>query len=89
LVECWLPYGKTEVHVSVALRNLLATVEPAKSEARLDPRSVLIEALQSPMGSQRIDEVVKTGTQCTVAVDGTLNPRLAATRGWRPPSSRR
>jgi nickel-dependent lactate racemase len=78
LVECWLPYGKTEVHVSVALRNLLATVEPAKSEARLDPRSVLLEALQSPIGSQRIDEVVKTGTRCALAVDGTLNPRLAA-----------
>jgi nickel-dependent lactate racemase len=78
LVECWLPYGKTEVHVSVALRNLLATVEPAKSEARSDPRSVLLEALQSPIGSQRIDEVVKPGTRCALAVDGTLNPRLVA-----------
>jgi len=32
LVECWLPYGRTEVHVSVPLRNLIGMVEPKETQ---------------------------------------------------------
>jgi nickel-dependent lactate racemase len=77
MVECWLPYGKTEVHISVPLRNLLGTVEPGKPKTITNPQDVLIEALQNPIGSPRIDDLLGPGVQCLIAIDGTLQYSLA------------
>jgi nickel-dependent lactate racemase len=77
MVECWLPYGKTEVHISVSLRNLLGTVEPEKPRVMTNPRNVFLEALQDPIGSPRIDELLSSEMKCLIAVDGTLQHSIA------------
>lgn len=78
MVECWLPYGKTDVYVSVPLRNLLGTVEPVKGQPSLDPRRTIIESLDEPIESKRLEDLAKPGARIAVAIDGTMAPPLAA-----------
>ena len=77
MVECWLPYGKTEVYVSVPLRNLLGTVEPVKEQPSPDPRRTIIESLREPIESKRLEDLAKPGARIAVAIDGTMAPLLA------------
>jgi len=77
MVECWLPYGKTEIYVSVPLRNLLGTVEPVKGQPSPDPRRTIIESLHEPIESKRLEDLAKPGARIAVAIDGTMAPLLA------------
>lgn len=43
MVEVWLPYGKTEVHISVPLKNLMGTLEPIKKEPTVSNRETVRE----------------------------------------------
>ncbi len=73
MVECWLPYGNTEVYVTVDIKDLLSTAEPVKQEPQLPAREILNKALSEPRG-KRLEELV--GPDCTVAiaVEGTTAP---------------
>jgi nickel-dependent lactate racemase len=78
MVEVWLPYGKTEVHISVPLRNLLGTVEPDKGQPSANPFETITESLRNPIESKTISELVKPRAKVAIAIDGTLSPGLAA-----------
>lgn len=77
MVEVWLPYGRTEVNVSVPLRNLLGTVEPEKGHPLLNPREAIVKSLQDPIGSEAIEDIAKPGDSIVIAIDGTMAPSLA------------
>ncbi len=77
MVEVWLPYGKTEVHVSVPLRNLLGTAEPERGHPLLDPREAIVKSLQDPIESEALGDIAKPGKGIAVAIDGTMAPSLA------------
>lgn len=77
MVECWLPYGKTEVYVGVPLRNLIGTVEPDKGQPSPDPKKTILESLQSPIESRALGDLAKIGAKVAVAIDGTMTPFLA------------
>jgi len=78
MVEVWLPYGKTEVHISVPLRNLLGTMEPDKGQPSANPFETITESLRNPIESKTIGELVKPRAKVAIAIDGTLSPGLAA-----------
>lgn len=77
MVEVWLPYGRTEVNVSVPLRNLLGTAEPEKGNPLLNPREAIVKSLQDPIGSEAIEEIAKPGDSIVMAIDGTMAPSTA------------
>jgi nickel-dependent lactate racemase len=74
LVECWLPYGNTEVYVTIDMKDLLSVAEPTRQEPLLPPKEVVSNALSEPRGSKKLEELV--GLDCTVAiaVEGTTRP---------------
>lgn len=76
MVECWLPYGNTEVHISVPIRNLLGTIEPRDGQPVLDPREAILRSLQEPIGSKSVTELAVPRSKVAVAIDGTMSPRL-------------
>jgi nickel-dependent lactate racemase len=78
MVEIWLPYGKTEVHVSVPLRYLAGTIEPSKLELPENPFEVVTSALGSPVGSGEIQDLVKGKNKVAIALDGTMAPFAAS-----------
>ncbi len=77
MVECWLPYGTTEVYVTVDMRDLLNIAEPVRQEPQLNAREIVNRTLADPRGSKRLEELV--GPDCTVsiAVEGTTMPANA------------
>ena len=78
MVEIWLPYGKTEVHVSVPLRYLAGTIEPSELELPENPFEVVTSALGNPLGSGNIQDLVKGRNKVAIALDGTLAPYTAS-----------
>ena len=78
MVECWLPYGKGEVHVSVPLRNLLGTVEPDAGQPVLNPRETILNSIRDPVVSGKLSDIVKPGAKVSVAIDGSMTSKLAA-----------
>ncbi len=77
MVECWLPYGDTEVHVTVDMKDLLSIAEPVRQDAQAPVKEIVARALAEPRGSKKLEELV--GPDCTVAiaVEGTTSPASA------------
>ena len=71
MVECWLPYGNTEVHVSVPIRNLLGIVE-VEVEAVKEPEKEIIQAIQNPQSTNTLTNMVRRGEKIAVALEGDL-----------------
>jgi nickel-dependent lactate racemase len=78
MVEVWLPYGKTEVHVSVPLRYLAGTIEPAEMVQPENPFEVITSALSNPIGSGDLQGLVNRRNKVAVAIDGTITPFAAS-----------
>ncbi len=78
MVEIWLPYGKTEVHISVPLRYLAGTIEPAELELPENPFEVVTSALGNPVESREIQDLVKGKRNVAIALDGTMAPFTAS-----------
>jgi nickel-dependent lactate racemase len=74
MVECWLPYGHTEVYVTIDIRELLSVAEPARQEPQLHPKEVVSKALLEPRGSKKLEELVGPGCTVAIAVEGTTRP---------------
>ncbi len=79
MVECWLPYGKTEVYLSVDMNHLLGTVKPQDVEPETPLMQIILDALAEPAGSRSLDELVGTESTVAIAVEGTTTPQIAST----------
>jgi len=71
MVECWLPYGKTEVHISVPLKSLMGIAE-IKAEAAPEPEKEIAASIQNPIDSKRPVELAPKGKRVALALDGDL-----------------
>jgi nickel-dependent lactate racemase len=78
MVECWLPYGKTEVHISVPLRYLMGTIEPASNNIVDNPFQSIADSIQKPIGTPTLNEQVKSYSKISIAIDGTIHYHLLA-----------
>lgn len=71
MVECWLPYGKTEVHITVPIRNLLGIAEVEAVIAE-EPENEIINSIQEPIGPRGLTDLGSKGKRVAVALDGEL-----------------
>jgi len=69
LVELWIPYGDVEVSVRVSEENLAWLADPGRAEQK-DASEVVRAALSTPLGSQALGDLVKSGSRVAIAVDG-------------------
>ncbi|MEM3737157.1 MAG: nickel-dependent lactate racemase [Candidatus Bathyarchaeia archaeon] len=77
MVEVWLPYGKTEICLTISAENFLGTIEPQLKPAAPDPEAEIKYALENPKGSPRLREIVRSGGKVAVVVDSTTNMHLS------------
>jgi nickel-dependent lactate racemase len=77
LVECWLPYGNTEVYVTVDIRDLLSIAEPVRQEPQAQPYEIISKTLAEPRGAKKLEELVGSGCTVAIAVEGTTFPANA------------
>ncbi|MFH1327940.1 MAG: nickel-dependent lactate racemase [Candidatus Bathyarchaeota archaeon] len=69
MVEIWLPYGSTEVCVTVPPENFLGTVEPKNKPETSNPDEEIKYALEHPINSPRLGELVKPGMKVAIVVE--------------------
>ncbi len=78
MVDCWLPYGETEVYVSVDMDNLIEILDPRTEQEPRQTEEEIAHALDEPSGAATLDEQVKPNCRVAVAVDGSMTPTLAS-----------
>jgi len=69
MVDVWLPYGKTEVCARIPARNYLGNIEPKEQLGVKDARAEIERALNEPIGTKRLSEMVKQGDKAAIVVD--------------------
>lgn len=78
MVDCWLPYGETEVYASVDMDNLIETLDPRTGHESGRASEEIARALDEPSGAATLDELVKPDCRVAIAVDGSMTPGLAS-----------
>ena len=73
MVDCWLPYGETEVYVSVEMDYLLGIAKPSNVEPEKSPSEIIVDALAEPIGS-RLEELLGRQTTVAIAVENYSSP---------------
>jgi nickel-dependent lactate racemase len=73
MVDCWLPYGETEVYVSVEMEQLLGIAEPNNINAEKPSSEILSKAFAEPIG-KKLEELLTKQTTVAIAVDNYANP---------------
>jgi len=69
LVDVWVPYGKTEICARIPTRNYLGNIEPKEKQGVKDPKTEVARALNEPIGTKRLGELVKPGNKITIVVN--------------------
>ncbi len=77
MVDCWLPYGDTEVYVSVELESLLGIAEMKQVEPEKTSVELITDALMEPSG-KTLEELIQPGVDVAIAVDIYSNPQAVA-----------
>ena len=83
MVDVWLPYGKTEVCARIPARNLLGTIEAKEKPGAPDVKAEILRALNEPIGSKPLSEIVKPDHKIAIVVDDMTRP--APTSQMLPP----
>ncbi|MCJ7730956.1 lactate racemase domain-containing protein, partial [Candidatus Bathyarchaeota archaeon] len=73
MVDCWLPYGDTEVYVSVELESLIGIADLKQVEPEKTAVELITDALMEPYGKP-LEELVDPGVDVAIAVDIYSNP---------------
>src|SRR3972149_4700216 len=77
MVEIWLPYGASEVHVSIPIRDLSGVVEPAQSQPAQDPKGEVADSIRNPIGGIKLSDALTSTSTVALAVDSLIEPSLA------------
>jgi nickel-dependent lactate racemase len=74
MVDAWLPYGKSQVCVRIPTRNFLGSIQPKEKPGVSNPRAEIERALKEPLGSKKLDEIVKPESRVAIVVDDITRP---------------
>ena len=76
MVDVWLPYGNTEVCLTVPTKNFLGKVEPNDKRGMETPQLEIERALMEPFGTKRLSEI-STGEKVSIVVNSVKDSVLA------------
>ncbi len=74
MVDCWLPYGETEVYVSVEMEQLLGIAAPMVIAPEKTASEILSDAFMEPVG-EKLEDLLGQETTVAVAVDIYSSPQ--------------
>ena len=64
-----LPYGKQHISFNVPDENLVGVLWPSAIEACSNPHQEIERALDHPLGTQRVEQIVSAGEKVLILVD--------------------
>ncbi|MCK4477465.1 nickel-dependent lactate racemase [Candidatus Bathyarchaeota archaeon] len=74
MVDVWLPYDKTEVCARIPTRNFLGAIEPKEKPGVPDAKAEILRALNEPIGSRPLNEIIEQGSRVAIVVDDVTRP---------------
>ncbi|MEM0216681.1 MAG: nickel-dependent lactate racemase [Candidatus Bathyarchaeia archaeon] len=74
MVDVWLPFGKTEVCLTIPARNFLGLIEPKEKVGVQDPIVEVKRALNEPIGAKKIHEIADPRSKVAIVVDDATRP---------------
>jgi nickel-dependent lactate racemase len=77
LVECWLPYGDTEVYLTVNIRDLLGIAEPINIEPHASPRELITNSFSNLKSPKKLEDLLNPDSDVCIVVDGATNSKAA------------
>ncbi len=77
MADHWLPYGETQVYVSVDVANLVGVAEPTYPQPSRSPTQVLHDAMANPSGPP-LDELAGAAGKACIALDIYSHPSALA-----------
>lgn len=69
-----LPFGNTTVSLDIPETHPVETVFPNETSALTDPETVILRALQAPIGRERLEKIVQPGDKVSIIVSDTTRP---------------
>lgn len=72
--QIWLPYGKEKVKFEIPKRNLLGIYYPKQVVGEIDETYTLRQAMEKPIGSPRLREIVRPGQQVAIITSDLTRP---------------
>ncbi len=75
-MEFWIPYGETEVPVSVPDDNFYKILEPTKPRFEKDPVLLVKEALDKPVEGVSLAQLAKMGGSAGIMADSMVPPSI-------------
>ena len=76
MVDFWLPYGESEVCLSVPGENFQGILRPNETSAVSDVRAEITETLNRPLGTGPLTELVKRGQSICIALSDAVGKEL-------------
>ena len=64
-----IPYGKEKIAFNIPDKNLIGKMDPLFVEPVDDVRKAILEAVENPIGSKKIEEIVVPGKSISVIID--------------------
>ncbi|MFQ5997940.1 MAG: lactate racemase domain-containing protein [Candidatus Bathyarchaeia archaeon] len=77
MVDFWLPYGESEVCLSVPGENFQAMLRPNETSAVSDVRVEITQTLNKPLGTGPLTELVRRGQSVCIALSDAVGKELA------------
>ncbi len=69
-----LPYGDKELYINLPEENLLGILKPREFRPEKDPEDIIKDALQNPVGTERIKEIARKKGKTAIVVDDHTRP---------------
>ena len=66
-----LPFGNTSVSLNIPDTHTIETVVPTRSRITSDPETIILKALQNPIGRGRLSKIVQPGDRVAILVSDT------------------
>jgi nickel-dependent lactate racemase len=73
-----LAFGNGKVNLDLPEKNLAAIILPSEPESKEDESLILKKALQNPIGSRRLSELVNPGSKIAILVSDVTRPTPSA-----------
>lgn len=70
----WLPYGKEKICLEIPRQSLLGIYYPRPIVAEIDETRTLRQAMENPIGSPRLQEIVRRGQKIAIVTSDLTRP---------------
>jgi nickel-dependent lactate racemase len=74
LTRILLPYGRLEIQVEIPESNLLGVFSPQTFQSSADPDDLLQAALEEPIGTPRLRDIVRPGQKIAIVTSDLTRP---------------